>query len=238
MDGEFWQLLLDTLEQLEKDPTIRGVIFSSGLSRDVFTAGNDIKELYGPLTTKAKFTRFWTAQTKFLARLYKTPLVTIAAIRGACPAGGCIVSLNCDTRIMTDDPSSCIGLNEVALGIAVPKYWVEVMATIVGKRCTQKLCLTAAMPKSREALALGLVDEVVPKADLLPAAEKAMKHLLRLPSSGYGVTKFALNGALADAWEAQIPQEVETVYGILNAEATVKALGAVLQRLNNNKAKL
>mmetsp|Transcript_316 Transcript_316/g.719 ORF Transcript_316/g.719 Transcript_316/m.719 type:complete len:140 (-) Transcript_316:457-876(-) len=139
---------------------------------------------------------------------------------------------------MTDDPSSCMGLNEVALGIAVPRYWVKVMANIVGTRCTSRLCLTAAMPKARECLALGLVDEVVPRAELLPAAEKAMKHLLRLPSSGYGVTKLALNGELADFWEAQIPQEVETVYSVLTAETTIGALRSVLQQLTNKKAKL
>jgi 3,2-trans-enoyl-CoA isomerase len=72
-------------------------------------------------TTRAKFTRFWTAQTRFLARLYRSPLVTLAAIRGACPAGGCILALCCDERIMTSDAASCIGLNEVALGIAVPR---------------------------------------------------------------------------------------------------------------------
>jgi hypothetical protein len=41
--------------------------------------------------------------------------------RGACPAGGCILALCCDERVMTDDSASCIGLNEVALGIAVPR---------------------------------------------------------------------------------------------------------------------
>ena len=41
--------------------------------------------------------------------------------RGACPAGGCILALCCDERVMTDDSTSCIGLNEVALGIAVPR---------------------------------------------------------------------------------------------------------------------
>ena len=51
-------------------------------------------------------------QTTFMARLLRTPLVSLAAIRGACPAGGCCMSLACDMRIMTE--SGHIGLNEVA----------------------------------------------------------------------------------------------------------------------------
>jgi len=74
------------LSALEADAGIHGVVFSSGLQRDVFTAGNDITELYMPATSGVKFTTFWTAQTRFLTRLYKSPLVAIAAIRGACPA--------------------------------------------------------------------------------------------------------------------------------------------------------
>ena len=49
---------------------------------------------------------------QFLARLYRTPLLTLAAIRGACPAGGCCMSLCCDLRFMADGPGH-IGLNEV-----------------------------------------------------------------------------------------------------------------------------
>lgn len=64
----------------------------------------------------------------FLLRLYKSPLITICAIRGACPAGGCILSLLCDSRIMTE--AGTIGLNEVALGIPVPYYWVQAMCQV------------------------------------------------------------------------------------------------------------
>lgn len=55
MNLAFWQQLTATLGQLEADPAVRGIIFCSGLKRDVFTAGNDISELYAPLTTKERY---------------------------------------------------------------------------------------------------------------------------------------------------------------------------------------
>lgn len=49
-----------------------------------------------------RYRDFWVTSNVFLARLYCSPLVTIAAIKGACPAGGCCLSLCCDLRIMTE----------------------------------------------------------------------------------------------------------------------------------------
>lgn len=55
MNLSMWKQLLDTLDTLEKDPKVRGVIFISGIQRDVFTAGNDILELYAPKTSQERY---------------------------------------------------------------------------------------------------------------------------------------------------------------------------------------
>lgn len=85
-------------------------------------------------------------------------MITISAIKGACPAGGCCLSLCCDVRIMTD--FGHIGLNEVALGIPVPTYWAHLMARVIGEGAAQTLCLSATLASPQEALKLGLIDEV------------------------------------------------------------------------------
>ena len=64
------------------------------------------------LVVGGRYREFWVVSNQFLARLYRTPLLTLAAIRGACPAGGCCMSLCCDLRFMVDGPGH-IGLNEV-----------------------------------------------------------------------------------------------------------------------------
>lgn len=68
--------------------SVKGVIICSGLKRDLFTAGNDLKELYAPNTSMERYKLFWKTSNRFLARLLISPLVTVAAIRGQCPAGG------------------------------------------------------------------------------------------------------------------------------------------------------
>jgi 3,2-trans-enoyl-CoA isomerase len=123
----------------------------------------------------------------FLARLYTSRLVTLAAIRGACPAGGCCLALCCDYRIMTE--TGAIGLNEVALGISVPKYWGLLMQRIVGAGPAEKLLQFAVMATPDEAKELGLVDDVVPRHKLQTAAEAAMTELLKAPDAGRAVSE-------------------------------------------------
>ena len=57
-----------------------------------------------------RYTDFWVTSNVFLARLYRSPLVTVAAIKGACPAGGCCLSLCCDLRVMTQQVHICAAL--------------------------------------------------------------------------------------------------------------------------------
>lgn len=121
----------------------------------------------------------------FLARLYISRLVTVAAIRGACPAGGCCLALCCDYRIITETGS--IGLNEVALGISVPKFWGLLMQRVVGSGPAEKLLQFAVMTTPDEAKELGLVDDVVPKMKLQAAAESALMELLKAPDAGRAV---------------------------------------------------
>lgn len=89
-----------------------------------------MQELHAPSTSRQRHADFWITQTTFLARLRRSPLLTLAAIRGACPAGGCCMALCCDVRLMTQ--VGHIGLNEVALGIPVPDYWAQNMVRLIG----------------------------------------------------------------------------------------------------------
>lgn len=230
MDLALWQQLAAALDELEADPQVRGVIFASGLRREVFTAGNDIKELFAPLTSQERYTEFWLTSNRFLARLYASPLVTIAAIRGACPAGGCCLSMCCDYRVMTE--SGHIGLNEVALGISVPKMWAALMGRIIGTGPADKLLQNAVLLQPQTAKDLGLVDDIAPKEGLLVAAEEVMREMLKMPDGGRQATKLNLRADFAQEWAAFAEPEAQGAWQMLSSPAVVEALGAVLQRLS------
>lgn len=84
-----WKDLTKALDSCEGNPSIRGIIITSGLTKKpIFTAGNDLKELYAPATSHQRYKEFWKTSNVFLARLYASHLVTVAAVDGYCPAGG------------------------------------------------------------------------------------------------------------------------------------------------------
>ncbi len=230
MNLELWQQLSGALQELEEDGDIRAVIFISGLKRDVFTAGNDINVLYAPKSSAELYREFWVTQNRFFARLYDSPLVTVAAIRGACPAGGCALALCCDYRVMTDFGN--IGLNEAALGIPVPEYWAKLMARTIGQRPAERLLPYGLMPSAQEALAIGLVDELVPAADLQSKAEQATQKMLQIADAPRQATKFHLRRSFAREWHEFCVQEAEYGWKLLSHPKVVQALDAVLAKLS------
>ena len=233
MNLELWQQLASAVSELESSPKVRGVILQSGLKKDVFTAGNDINELYAPNTSFERYKNFWVTQNTFLARLYRSPLVTVAAIRGASPAGGCATALCCDARIMTD--FGTFGLNEVALGIPVPEYWGQLMVRTIGQRATERLLLSGTLASAEEALRLGLIDATVPADQLKGHAEELIQQLISVPMPARQQTKKQLRASFAKDWEGFCHKEAEDAWQMLSSPAVVAALGQVLQRLSKPK---
>ena len=234
MNLDLWHQLADALTQLEADKSVRGVIFQSGLKRDVFTAGNDIMELYAPKSSPERYRDFWVTQNQFFARLYRSHLVTVAAIRGACPAGGCALALTCDYRVMTD--FGTIGLNEVALGIPVPEYWSHLMQRTVGQRHAERLLPYGLMASAQEALAIGMVDALVPAESLTGAAEDTMKKLLALPfDEARRQTKAHLRAEFSQKWEYYCIEEADYGWKLISHPKTVAAIEGVLQKLSKSK---
>ena len=84
-------------------------MFCSGLKRPVFTAGNDLKELYPKTTTRDRYRRFWKLSNTFLSALYESPLLTISAINGQCAFSASPVpdGLNLCCPAAFRDPFTC-----------------------------------------------------------------------------------------------------------------------------------
>lgn len=235
MDRAFWQQLLTEFEALEADINIRSVVFQSGLKRSVFAAGLDINELYAKGTTEAKLYEYWTLIGKTLIKIYSTPMATVAAIKGGCPAGGCILALCCDYRVISADGS--MGLNEVALGMGgVPFFWAERMAAVCGDRHTERLICTGSMAKSNELLKISMVDAVVKNPeDSLPLALDEATALLKLFDLGRATCKNIMRGAFAKKWTEGLPGEAAFIWNSVNELPVLNNIEGVLAKLGGGK---
>lgn len=231
-----WQALYSTLKEAEADPAISALIYRSGLKKNVFTAGNDITELYAPNTNKKKYAIFWLAQNQFLSNLARSRLFTVAAVRGACPAGGCALALCCDERYISSDATS--GLNEARIGISVPAYWQRMMAHVVGVKEAERLCSLGMMLDAAALKKVGFADEVVDASALEQTVQKRVDVVMKeVPDAGRVISKMQARRYITDEWadEDRINEEAADKWPFLASEPVVKALGATLARLSGNK---
>ena len=163
----------ETLEELDavfsdlaEDAAIR-VVLLTGAGGRAFAAGADIREL-ATLTTEEgqAFARRGQAVLRCIETLGKP---VIACIQGFALGGGCELALACTLRLAAEDAR--MGQPEVKLGLIAGYGGLERLPRLVGRGAGLKLLLTGAIIDAQEALRIGLVNEVVPAADLMARAE-------------------------------------------------------------------
>ncbi len=145
----------------------RGLVITSGKSG--FVAGADVRE-FGQVTSPEEAVPFVRAAHAILDRLEALPFPTVAAINGYCLGGGLELALACRHRVCVDDPKAVLGFPEVMLGIH-PGFGGTVRSVrLVGVTAAMDMMLTGRNVRPDKALKLGLVDRLVPAADLRSAA--------------------------------------------------------------------
>ncbi|XP_014248276.1 enoyl-CoA delta isomerase 1, mitochondrial isoform X2 [Cimex lectularius] len=202
LNYDLLETLYKTFSQLETDKC-RGMILTSTSSK-VFSAGLDILEMYKPNMDKAR--AFWGMLQNVWIKLYSSPYPTSAAINGHSPAGGCLLALSCEHRVIV--PNVTIGLNETQLGIVAPQWFQDCMRNTIGERQAEKALVSGKMFTSDEALVVGLVDELAnDKDEAVKKCETFLESQSKLPSLARRTVKLGfrndtlsrlLNGREAD----------------------------------------
>jgi len=161
----------------------RAIVLSGG--DKVFSAGLDVPYLLSLGEDRARLREAWEAFFGACGSLARSPVPVVAAIGGHNPAGGCVLALCCDYRIMARSPDPAkafrIGLNEVAVGLVAPEAVQYLMQRIVGFQRSERLLADGTMLTTDEAHALGIVDEVCELGDAVPRALAWLQKPLKLP---------------------------------------------------------
>lgn len=155
---------------------LRGVIIT-GSGEKAFVAGADIKGLVGLTSETGSAVSKFGQDAYFLIERFHVPV--IAAVNGFALGGGCELAMACHMRIASEDAK--FGLPEVSLGL-IPGYGgTQRLPQLVGKGKALELILTGNMVKAEEAKQIGLVNDVVPKSELIG---KCMSILSRTKTKG------------------------------------------------------
>jgi enoyl-CoA hydratase len=191
LNAELLEALSAALRDLEADDTLRCAILT-GAGDKAFAAGADIAAMSEMTTTQAK--RFAELGHSIGARIEQARFPVIAAVNGFALGGGCELALCCDFIYASDKAK--LGQPEVNLGVIPGFGGTQRLARRVGAARARELCMTGDMVGADEALRIGLVNAVVPHAELLARVRDVAKKIAsKGPLAVASVKRAILRGA-------------------------------------------
>jgi enoyl-CoA hydratase len=172
LNHQTWTDLRAAFEEARDEAAVRGVILT-GAGEKAFIAGADISELAHVTAVEAeRSSSFGQAILNLIENLGKP---VIAAINGFALGGGCETAMACTIRIAAENAK--FGQPEVKLGLPPGGGGTQRLPRLVGKGRALQLILSAEIIDATEAHRIGLVNEIVPAAELIPRAETVLKQI-------------------------------------------------------------
>jgi len=172
------------------DDSVRGLVLASSRPR-FFSSGFDVREVFA--YDRDGMTAFFGRFIDLYESLYGFPKPVVAALSGHTFAGGAILAIACDFRIMADDESG-FALNEINLGLALSPGIRRMLVGAVGVRHAREVLLFGEPLPAARALEIGLVREVAPAGQVRDRAIACARTLAGKPPVAYREIKRSLRG--------------------------------------------
>ena len=163
-----------------------------------FSAGVDLRRV---LSGGAPYVeRFLPALDRAFEAVFACPLPVVAAVNGHAIAGGCVLACACDQRLMSDSKGR-VGVPELQVGVPFPWLALEILRTTTPREHLAELVYRGRTYSASEAVARGLVDEIVESEQLLPRALELARSLGNLPREAFCLAKAQLRDRVLDERE-------------------------------------
>jgi 2-(1,2-epoxy-1,2-dihydrophenyl)acetyl-CoA isomerase len=205
--GTMREDLLDTLRACENDADVRVVVIT-GAGR-AFCAGGDVEFMSGLQQSGdlAAFRALLDAGQEVVLQIASMAKPVIASVNGVAAGAGCNLALACDYRIASDQAK----LSESFIRIGLHPDWggTWLLPRLVGRSRALELCATGRAVASAEALAIGMIDRVVPAAELAAETEKLARAFAAASPVALGGIKRALEASERNDLRTQLELEAE-----------------------------
>ncbi|MGE5398055.1 MAG: enoyl-CoA hydratase/isomerase family protein [Chitinophagales bacterium] len=179
-------------KMLEEDDEVKAIVLAGNEENKFFAAGADIRELvdYAPVQTEKFIALVHTA----IKGIYNATKPTVAAIAGLALGGGLEMTLACDMRIAAD--TALFGVPEINLGVLPGGGGTQQLPRIIGIARAKQMIYSGEMIDAQTALSYGLVNKVVPVAELREESLRMARKLTRKPPVAFRMAKSLINTAL------------------------------------------
>jgi methylglutaconyl-CoA hydratase len=222
---ELVEELMQALDEIEDSGAQVLIVTGAGSS---FCAGLDLEDLQ-QLLGREHQQNIEDSRTmaRLFRRIYEYPLPTIAAVNGAAIAGGTGIATMCDFTLAV--PEAKFGYAEVRIGF-VPAIVSSFLVLQVGHKIARDLLMTGRLFDASEAYDLGLVNEVVESAGLLPRAHALAGQIMENSPSSVRATKKLINGFVHDLLDHQIAEAVEDNARIRTTDDFKEGISSFLEK--------
>lgn len=214
--------LADTLEACDRRDDVRCVVLWGGPR--VFAAGADVREMLG--AGIADVVRSYRFHQWERIRRVATPIV--AAVAGYALGGGCELAMTCDIIVAAE--TARFGQPEIRLGLMPGAGGTQWLTRAVGKSRAMEIVLTGRTLEAREALAAGLVSQVVPAEVLLAEAQRLAREIAQQPPVATRLAKEAVLQALNTGLEAGLRFERRSFHALFGTEDAQEGVRAFLEK--------
>jgi enoyl-CoA hydratase len=184
--------LVADLARAFADSSEAGAVVLASSSPGMFSAGWDLRQMV--TESRATFEAFVESYCDLVRQIFVFERPVVAAVNGHAIAGGLIVAAAADERVASQGKGE-LGLSEVLLGVPVPACLLEVFRHAVGPHAMERLAATGENVSVDRALAMGLVDRVVPAESLASEAEERARFLASRPAKAHASTKLRCRAA-------------------------------------------
>jgi len=221
--SNMYQMLADAIADGEKDPAVRVILFCG--QPEMFSAGNDLEDF---MNAKEKENVGDLPVAQFMRNLSGASKPVIAAVSGMAIGIGVTMLLHCDQIYAAEHTKFSMPFAKLGL---CPEFGSSKLLTeMIGYNRTAELLLFGESFSAEHALDMGLVNRVLPSADLMTYAYTQAAKLVVLPASSLRTTKRLMKARHADAVIAQMIEENDHFSAMLQSPEAKEAFAAFFQR--------
>ncbi len=221
--------LKQAVEAAQQDG-VRAIVLSG--APGWFSAGLDVPLLL--TLDRAAMAVMWRDFYGLMGTLACSPIPMVAAITGHAPAGGTVLALFCDWRVMAGG-NWRIGLNEVQVGLTLPPMIFRALKFLVGPHQAERLAVAGLLMSPDEALRVGLLDEIVPAERVIQHAVEWCQGMLALPPQAMIATRLQARADLVALFTQTSNHEPDEVLAMWWSPETQAALRALVEQLEKKK---